>query len=129
LTTLGRIFLKGVFALGLPVGRFRPRRYLEETAINADYRKFDDTLRFVIDCTHEQSSAIEALLQGLFESGRIFYGIHRSDSALMTCFVKSVTHNQHIHFIDGADGGYAMAAKQLKLQMAAVERPSDRDAH
>ena len=38
----------------------------------------------------------------------------------MTCFVKSTTQNQHIHFIDGGDGGYAAAAKQLKKQMAAA---------
>ncbi|HXB98558.1 MAG TPA: DUF3095 family protein, partial [bacterium] len=24
---------------------------------------------------------------------------------------------QHIHFVDGGDGGYAMAAKQLKAQI------------
>jgi hypothetical protein len=33
---------------------------------------------------------------------------------MMTCFTPSVTQTNHVHFIDGAMGGYAMAASQLK---------------
>jgi hypothetical protein len=32
----------------------------------------------------------------------------------MTCFVPSPTSADHIHFVDGAMGGYAMAARALK---------------
>ena len=35
----------------------------------------------------------------------------------MTCVVPSYKDGTHIHFIDGGDGGYAMAAKQLKAQL------------
>jgi Protein of unknown function (DUF3095) len=31
--------------------------------------------------------------------------------------VKSASDNQHIHFIDGADGGYALAAAQMKKDL------------
>ncbi len=34
----------------------------------------------------------------------------------MTCFVKN--QQNHIHFIDGGDGGYAMAARMLKEKAA-----------
>jgi len=34
----------------------------------------------------------------------------------MTCFVEGLQPGQHVHFIDGSGGGYAMAAKRLKAQ-------------
>ncbi|MDP7147450.1 MAG: DUF3095 family protein [Nitrospinaceae bacterium] len=40
-----------------------------------------------------------------------------SDSTLMTCMVFD-RKERHLHFVDGASGGYALAAKQLKGQIA-----------
>ena len=34
----------------------------------------------------------------------------------MTCYVPSVTHRGHVHFVDGAGGGYAMAALAMKAR-------------
>ncbi len=56
-------------------------------------------------------------LEELYTNSSIYYSLHTSSSALMTCYVQSMAHGGHIHFIDGGDGGYAMAAKQLKEQM------------
>jgi hypothetical protein len=36
----------------------------------------------------------------------------------MTCYVDSLNEGQHIHFIDAENGGYAMAAVDLKKQMS-----------
>ena len=36
---------------------------------------------------------------------------------MMTCLVFSLEESRHVHFIDGADGGYALAAVQLKAQL------------
>ena len=33
----------------------------------------------------------------------------------MTCFVPSPTRPDHVHFVDGAMGGYAAAARAVKL--------------
>ena len=33
---------------------------------------------------------------------------------MMTCFTPSPAKPNHVHFIDGAMGGYAMAASALK---------------
>ena len=49
----------------------------------------------------------------------------------MTCYVPSFSDGKHVHFIDGGDGGYAIAAKQLKQQMkddpsvGAAEAPAE----
>ena len=81
---------------------------------NTDARKFDDMLRFVFDSTPEQKQKLQELLDSYKQKGEITYGIHSASSALMTCLVFSRDGN-HIHFIDGSNGGYALAAKQMKL--------------
>ena len=44
------------------------------------------------------------------------FGIHRQAAAIMTCIVPSISESNHVHFVDGAAGGYALAAKQFKLE-------------
>lgn len=110
-----------IFKFKLPPLMFNSRRYSESMRVHADYRKFDDMLRMVIDCSKEQAGAIQQYLERAYETGGIFYGVHFSEHALMTCYVQDVKDGQHIHFIDGGDGGYAMAAKELKAQMKAAD--------
>jgi hypothetical protein len=45
------------------------------------------------------------------------FGIHRSSAAIMTCLIFTPGQD-HAHFVDGIDGGYALAAKMLKQQLA-----------
>ncbi len=92
--------------------------YRNEVTTNTDFRKFDDTLRMVLDVTDGQHQAIEDDLARRRAAGTIAYGTHVSDSALMTCAVGSYR-GDHVHFVDGAEGGYALAAKQLKAQRKA----------
>jgi hypothetical protein len=35
---------------------------------------------------------------------------------MMTCFAPSPSRSDHVHFIDGAQGGYAAAAAALKAR-------------
>jgi hypothetical protein len=102
------------------IGPFDPTAYREEMRRNSDYRKVADTLHMVLDCTEAQIAAIEAYLAGLHAQRRIVYGTHRADEAMMTCLVFSLEESRHVHFIDGADGGYALAALQLKTQLQAL---------
>jgi hypothetical protein len=91
-------------------------KYAQTMASHSDFRKFDDTLRMVIDCTENQIEKIKDLLNSRHKDGTLEYGTFVSDSALMTCLVKDLNPGNHIHFIDGNDGGYAMAAKEFKNQ-------------
>ncbi len=96
------------------VGRFVPAIYLQQVVENSDFRKFDDGLRMVLDCSPDFADTIEKHLS-IAQSARIIrYGLHRQEEALMTCFTPSVTDGNHVHFIDGAGGGYATAAMVLK---------------
>ena len=51
-------------------------------------------------------------------AGIVRYGLHRQDAAMMTCFTPSALRSDHVHFIDGARGGYASAATALKATAA-----------
>jgi len=99
---------------GLKVGDFEPAKYRREIVENADFRGYDDGLRMTIDCTLAQSERIEALLKQARADGIARYGLHREDSALLTCIAPLPTQSDHVHFIDGASGGYTLAAMQLK---------------
>jgi hypothetical protein len=101
----------------LRIGPYNAPVYREELRRNSDYRKVADTLHMLVDCTAEQSVRIETYLEGLRAQGRIAYGLRRADRALMTCLVFSLEESRHVHFVDGADGGFALAALQLKAQL------------
>ena len=96
------------------------RHYERSTPKHADYRKFDDMLRMVLDCSIEQADAIDQLLGREHEAGRVCFGTHRSAHALMTCLVEHPSDGKHIHFVDGDSGGYAAAARQLKQQLKLI---------
>eukprot|EP00545_Synedropsis_sp_CCMP1620_P000557 CAMPEP_0119007526 /NCGR_PEP_ID=MMETSP1176-20130426/3065_1 /TAXON_ID=265551 /ORGANISM="Synedropsis recta cf, Strain CCMP1620" /LENGTH=525 /DNA_ID=CAMNT_0006959693 /DNA_START=75 /DNA_END=1652 /DNA_ORIENTATION=- len=101
--------------------------YIRESKSHADYRKFDDMLRMVIDCTQDQANAIEFMLQDMHQHGhKLFYGVLYSTHSLMACEFSNGTDGNHIHYIDCDNGGYALAAKALKEQME--QRVSDRFA-
>ncbi|WP_197727811.1 DUF3095 domain-containing protein [Rhizobium leguminosarum] len=101
------------YRFGIPLGRFDARRYKRDVADNSDFRKFDDGLKMTIDVDAEHLKRIETLLQQAQAKGVARYGLHRQSSALMTCFVPTPIARDHIHFIDGAAGGYAVAASQI----------------
>jgi hypothetical protein len=98
----------------ITVGRFIPKKYTRELIDNSDFRKFDDSLRMVLDCTPALADEIERHLKGCSAQGIVRYGTHRQQAAMMTCFTPSPTSANHVHFIDGAMGGYAMAASMMK---------------
>jgi hypothetical protein len=81
-----------------------------------DYRKFDDMLRMVISGNEWRRKKLTRYLEGNYREGKLVYGLHVSDRALMTCLVFERGGRQ-VHFVDGADGGYALAAKDMKERM------------
>ena len=103
-----------VMRFGIKVGGFIPAKYTRELIDNSDFRKFDNSLRMVLDCTVSLAEEIEEHLKDSAAKGILRYGTHRQQAAMMTCFTPSPTQSNHVHFIDGALGGYAMAASALK---------------
>ena len=103
-----------VMRFGIRIGGFVPKLYLQQVVENSDFRKYDDGLRMILDCTEELASALTQRLAAAAAQGTVRYGLHRQDAAMMTCFTRKATRSDHVHFIDGARGGYASAATALK---------------
>lgn len=102
----------------LTLGGFDARRYMREMTLNTDFRKFDDGLKMTLDINPTGLAAIETLLEEAAAAGICHYGLHKQSSALVTCIVPSLMAGDHMHFIDGASGGYAQAALAMKAKLA-----------
>jgi hypothetical protein len=110
------LFAYLVLRSGLRVGGFVPATYMRQVVENSDFRKYDDGLRMIIDCTPQLADRIESRLAAA--AGTVRYGTFRQDAAMMTCFTPSPLRSDHVHFVDGARGGYAAAATALKAATA-----------
>ena len=124
------LYALGYFAyrVRLKAGDFDMNTYMASITTNADFRKFDDGLRMTLDCSPAFADELERRLSAAADYAQ--YGTFRQDNALLTCFVPT-TENigvasttssdtlRHIHFVDGAGGGYTMAAKAMKTRAAA----------
>ena len=108
------LFAYLVMRFGISVGGFVPKTYVQQVVENSDFRKYDDGLRMILDCTPELERGLTQRLAAGASAGILRYGLHRQDAAMMTCFTPSALRSDHVHFIDGARGGYASAATALK---------------
>ncbi len=100
-------------------GSFDPRLYREDVSANSDFRKYEDGLKMTVDIDRARLDLIRARLAEGERQGICHYGIHEQETALVTCLVPTPMSRDHMHFIDGGSGGYAMAAARLKRQAAA----------
>lgn len=112
------LFVYVIMRFGISIGGFVPKAYVRQVVENSDFRKYDDGLRMTLDCTPELESALTQQLASAASAGIARYGLHRQDTAMMTCFTPSALRSDHVHFIDGARGGYASAATALKATPA-----------
>jgi hypothetical protein len=111
------LFAYLIMRFGIKVGGFVPKIYVQQVVENSDFRKYDDGLRMVLDCTPELERTLSQRLAAAVSAGVARYGLHRQDAAMMTCFTPSALRSDHVHFIDGARGGYASAATALKATL------------
>lgn len=111
------LFAYLIMRFGIRLGGFVPEVYTLQVVENSDFRKYDDGLRMILDCSTELEGALQQRLEAAAAKGIVRYGLHRQDAAMMTCFTRQASRSDHVHFIDGARGGYASAAVALKAMM------------
>ena len=102
--------------LNVPVNWYKLHNLTSIQSLSSDYKKFDGSLKMILSCTTAARKEWENYLEGLHQAGKIYYGLHVSDRAMITCLIHAESEHE-VHFVDGADGGYALAAKQLKEQL------------
>ena len=109
---IGHVFMKNATQRdGIDWGAYK-----SDLVKNADCRKFDGVLRYVLSGTAAQREKLTNYIDAKHQAGDCVYGLHVSDSALITCLLQN-RNGAHFHFIDGANGGYAEAALQMKQQL------------
>ena len=94
--------------------------YKQTLIRNSDVRKFNDGYRQILAGNTAQRKELDAWLDERFQNDELVYGIHTTNRAQMTCLVFNYA-GKHMHFIDGADGGLFLAAKEFKRRLAEVK--------
>ncbi|MCA0201890.1 MAG: DUF3095 domain-containing protein, partial [Proteobacteria bacterium] len=118
---LKSLFLSAFYKFDWSLGPWLPSRYKREITENAvDFARSGAVLALVFDCPSDRIDIVRAFMDERQARGELQYGMHISDHAVMTCFVTSPAQNEHVHFIDGGDGGYTKAATHLKAQLRAA---------
>ncbi|GAA4314591.1 DUF3095 domain-containing protein [Mucilaginibacter gynuensis] len=94
--------------------------YLNRLVEMSDTLVIDGKINTVISGTKEQRAGLQAILDGMEKQGDIYYGLHVSGASIMSCYVRDLE-DGHIHFVDGAEGGYTRAATVLKAKIKAIQ--------
>jgi len=92
------------------------KTYLSRLVEMSDTLVIDGKINTVISGTEQQRLQLETTLNALEQAGRIRYALYVSRESVMSCYVRDMK-DDHIHFVDGAEGGYTKAAGILKLKL------------
>lgn len=93
------------------------KNYLNELVAMSDTLIIDGKINTVISGTAAQREKLVTALDQMEKDGEIYYGLYISKASVLSCYVRNF-HENHIHFVDGADGGYTNAAGVLKKKLA-----------
>jgi len=94
----------------------RGKKYLKQLVEMSDTLVVDGRINTVITGTAKQRLALEQALNQLEKNNEILYAFYVSGESVMSCYVRDLE-DDHIHFVDGADGGYTQAAGILKQKI------------
>lgn len=94
----------------------RGKSYLNRLVEMSDTLVMDGRINTVISGNEVQRLKLLDVLDQLERDGEIFYGLHVSNDAIMSCYVRNLE-DGHVHFVDGSEGGYTKAAKVLKAKL------------
>ena len=89
------------------------RQYLIQLVDLSDTLVIDGKINTVISGTLQQREQLTAALNELEVQGLINYGLFVSKESIMSCYVRNLNED-HIHFVDGSEGGYTKASVMLK---------------
>ena len=98
--------------------RARGRYYLERLVELIDTIVIDGRVNTVVAGTSDQRRQLDERLSAMERDGLLTYGLFVSRESVMSCYVRD-RRDEHIHFVDGADGGYTMAARMWKSKQGA----------
>jgi len=89
------------------------RQYLVQLVDLSDTLVIDGKINTVISGTLQQREQLITALNELESQGLINYGLFVSKESIMSCYVRNLNED-HVHFVDGSEGGYTKASVMLK---------------
>ncbi|RBQ11354.1 DUF3095 domain-containing protein [Pedobacter miscanthi] len=92
------------------------KNYLKQLVAMSDTLVIDGRINTVITGTEQQRLALQKELDIMEAKNDILYGLYVSGESVMSCYVRDLV-DDHIHFVDGAEGGYTQAAGVLKQKI------------
>jgi len=92
------------------------KNYLKQLVAMSDTLVMDGRINTVITGTAQQRLALQKALDALEYKHEILYALYVSGQSVMSCYVRDLE-DDHIHFVDGAEGGYTQAAGVLKQKI------------
>ncbi|KLT66983.1 DUF3095 domain-containing protein [Pedobacter sp. BMA] len=92
------------------------KKYLKQLVEMSDTLVMDGRINTVITGSEEQRLRLQTALNILEQKNEILYGLYVSKESVMSCYVRDLE-DDHIHFVDGSDGGYTRAAALLKQKI------------
>jgi len=95
------------------------KTYLNSLVEMSDTLVIDGKINTVISGTAAQRIKLQEVLNGMEADGDLFYGFHVSNESVMSCYVRDMV-DSHIHFVDGAEGGYTKAAGFVKQKLSGL---------
>ena len=104
------------FRNNLKFANIRGKEYLLQLIANADTLTIDGRINTIISGGQKKRKQFLEYLAQQEAEGNLIYGHHISKESIMTCYIENMDSN-HIHFVDGSDGGYTEAAKELKKKL------------
>lgn len=110
--------LFGVFSFryNWNIGGVRGKEYLAQLVAHADTFAVDGRVNTIICGTADTHQQFLEYLNGEERKGTLVYGHHSSKESIMTCYIEN-RNARHVHFVDGADGGYTEASKEYKQKL------------
>lgn len=117
----GKLFMK----FNISTGETHWGDYKPDFIKNSDYRKFNQSLRMIITGNRVMKKRLVEVLEKLYRQKKIIYGLHETASTVSTCYIKEYQNN-HIHFIDGAEGGYTKASIDFKKRFKQYMNRNDK---
>ena len=93
------------------------RYYTNKLVEMSETLVIDGRINTVISGTREQRQHLIERLDELESKEEVIFGWHVSNSSIMSCYVRDRI-DKHVHFVDGAGGGYTKAASMLKNKLS-----------
>jgi len=104
------------FRYDLTVNKMSGHQYLSQLIAQSEILTIDGRINAIISGTKENRIRFIKYLTEQEQSGILVFGHHVSPSSIMTCYVEDMK-NKHTHFVDGSDGGYTAASRELKPKL------------